>query len=85
MNNPIWILKGFHVQDRQDLQKLSFDTFFRLRVTKAQCIIETEKISEAGILLNYDDDHYKQGYGQFEEVFRALTKESYVSTIYIRP
>ena len=48
--------------------------FFELLVTNAQCIIRTEKYLDAGIILNYDDDDYSQGYAQRKEVFRALTK-----------
>ena len=29
----------------------------------------------AGILLNYDDDDYSQGYSQIKEAFRALRKD----------
>ena len=43
-------------------------------VTTAQCIIGTEKYPDAGILINYDDDYYFQGYAQIKEIFRALTK-----------
>ena len=44
-------------------------------MTYAQCIIGTEKYPDSGILLNYDDDDYNQGYGQIREAFRALTKD----------
>ena len=32
------------------------------------------KYSDSGILLNYNDDDYSQGYGQFKEAFKALTE-----------
>ena len=51
------------------------DTFCRLPVVSAQCIIGTEKYPDAGILLNYDDDDYTQGFSQIKEAFRALTKD----------
>ena len=51
------------------------DTFCRLPVVKAQCIIETEKYPDAGISLNYDDDDYAQGCSQITEAFRVLTKD----------
>ena len=51
------------------------DTFCRLLVTSAQCIIGTEKYPDSGILLNYNDDDYSQGYGQIKEAFKALTKD----------
>ena len=74
MNVPIWIIIGFQKQNRQDSQSLNNDTFCRLPVVSAQCIIGTEKYPDAGILLNYDDDDYSQGY-QIKEAFRALTKD----------
>ena len=52
------------------------DTFYRLPVSSAQCIIGTEKYPDSAILLNYDDDDYSQGYGQIKEAFRALTKDN---------
>ena len=75
MNVPIWIIIGFQQRDRQDSQNLNNDTFCRLPVVSAQCIIGTEKYPDAGILLNYDDDDYSQGYHQINEAFRALTKD----------
>ena len=51
------------------------DTFCRLPVVSAQRIIGTEKYPDAGILLNYDDDDYSQGYHQIKEAFMALTKD----------
>ena len=54
----------------------------RLPVVSAQCVIGSEKNPDAGILLNYDDDDYSQGYAQIKEAFRALTKDS-ILTPYI--
>ena len=75
MNVPIWIIVGFQQRDRQDSQNLINDTFCRLPVVSAVCIIGTEKYPDAGILLNYDDGDYSQGYHQIKEAFRALTKD----------
>ena len=75
MNMPIWIILGFQQRDRQDSQNLNNDTFCRLPVVSAQCIIGTEKYPDAGILLNYDDDDYSQGYHQIKEAFKALAKD----------
>ena len=75
MNVPIWNIIGFQQQDRQDSQNLNNDTFCRLPVVSAQCIIRTEKHPDAGNLLNYDDDDYSQGYHQIGEAFTALTKD----------
>ena len=75
MNVPISIIKGFQQRDRQDSQNLNKDTFCRLPVVSAQCIIGAGKYPDAGILLNYDDDNYSQGYHQIKEAFKALTKD----------
>ena len=62
MNVPIWIIIGFQQTDRKNSQNLINDTFCRLPVVSAQAVIETGKYPDAGILLNYDDDYYSQGY-----------------------
>ena len=82
MNVPIWIFIGFQQQDRQDSQNLNNDTFCRLPVVSAQCVIGAEKYPDASILLNYDDDDYSQGYHQIKQAFKALTKDD-ILTPYI--
>ena len=82
MNVPIWIIIGFQQRDRQNSQNLNNDTFCRLPVVSAQCIIGTEKYPDAGILLSYDDDDYSQGYHQIKEAVKALTKD-YILQPYI--
>ena len=57
-------------------------TFCRLSFTSCQCLIGTKKGLASGILLNYDDDDYSQGYGQIKEDFRALTT-AYILQPYI--
>ena len=52
VNVPIWTIIGFRQQDFQDSQIFNNDTFCRLPVVSAQCIIETEKNPDAGISLN---------------------------------
>ena len=74
MNVPIWINVGFQQRWKQDSQNVSNDTFCRLSVTSAQCIIGTEKNLDGGILINFDKDEYSQGYAQIKEVFSGLTK-----------
>ena len=78
MNVPIWIIRGFERRDRQDSQNLNIDTFCRLPVVNAQFIIGTEKNPDAGILLNFSDDDYSQGYGHIKEAFRALAKNDFL-------
>ena len=75
INVPIWVIIGFQQRTRQNSQNENNDTFYRPPVTSAHCIIGTEKYPDSGILLNYDDDDYNQGYGQTKEAFRALTKD----------
>ena len=75
MNVPIWIIIGFQKRDRQDSQNFNNDTFCRLPVVSAQCIIGTENYPDASILLNYDGDDYSQGNHQIKEAFKALTKD----------
>ena len=75
INIPTWIFVGFQQNNRQYDQNLNNDTFVRLPVTSAQVIIGTERYPDSGILLNYDDDNYSQGYGQIKEAFRALTQD----------
>ena len=76
INVPIWIFVAFQQNDRQNDQNLNNDTFYRPLVTSTQCIIGREKYPDSGILLNYDDDNYSQGYGQIKEAFKALTKDN---------
>ena len=76
INVPIWIYVAFQQNDRQNDLNLNNDTFYRPLVTSAQSIIGTEKYPDSGILLNYNDDDYSQGYGQIKEAFKALTKDN---------
>ena len=78
INVPIWIFVAFQQNDRQNDQNLNNETFYRPLVTSAQCIIGTEKYPDSGILLNYNDDDYSQGYGQIKDAFKALTKDNFL-------
>ena len=75
INIPTWIFVAFQQNDRQHDQNLNNDTFVRLPVISAQVVIGTERYPDSGILLNYDDDDYSQGYGLIKEAFKALTKD----------
>ena len=75
INIPTWLFVAFQQNVRQHDQKLNNDTFVRLPVISAQVVIGTERYPVSGILLNYDDDEYSQGYGQIKEAFKALTKD----------
>ena len=72
---PIWINIGFQQEDEQDSQNLNNDTFCRLPVVSAQCVVGKDRYLDAVILINYDDDDYSQGYRQIKEAFKALTKD----------
>ena len=76
VNVPIWVFVAFQQQGRQHDQTMNNDTFYRLPVSSAQCIIGTEKYPDKATLLIYDDDDYSQGYGQIKEAFKALTKDN---------
>ena len=78
INFPIWIFVVFQQNDRQHDQNLNNDTFVRLPVMSTQVVIGTERYLDSGVLLNYDDDDYSQGYGQLKEAFKALTKDDIV-------
>ena len=68
INVPIWIIIGFQQQDRQNSQNENNDTFYRPSVISTQCIIGTEKYPDSGVLLNYGDDDYNQGYGKSKKL-----------------
>ena len=75
INVPLWIILGFKQSDRQHNQNLNNDTFFGPPVTSAHCVIGTEKYPDSGVLFNYDDDDYSQGYRKIKEAFRALKND----------
>ena len=76
INVPIWIFVAFQQNDRQNDQNLNNDTSHRPLLTSAQSIIGTEKYPDCGIVLNYNDDGYSQGYAQIKEAYKALTKDN---------
>ena len=51
INVPLWIIVGLQQKDREDSQNLNNDTFCRVPVTCAQCIIGTEKYPDGNIKL----------------------------------
>ena len=75
INIPTWVFVAFQQNDIQHDQNLNNDTFVRLLVISAQVIIGTERYPDSGILLNYEDDDYSQGYGEMKEAFEALLKD----------
>ena len=74
-NFPTWIIIRFQQRDGQDSQNLNNATLCRLLDTSAQFVFGTEKYSDAGIIVNYDDDDYGQAYGVIEEALRAFSKD----------
>ena len=75
MNIPICVIIRFQQQDRKDSQNLNNETFCKLPVVSAKCVISTENYPNAGILLNYNDDDYNQGYGEIQQAFKSLVKD----------
>ena len=80
INVSIWIYVVFQQPDRQHGQNLNNDTFYRMPVISAQCIIETEKYPDSAFLLNYNDNDFSQEFAQIKEVFRDLTKDNLLQT-----
>ena len=76
INIPITIFLVFQQNERQHDQNLNNYTFIRIPVKSAQVLIGTERYPDTGILLNYDDDNYSEGYGQIKETFRSPTQDS---------
>ena len=74
VNVFIWIFVIFQRSHRQHDQNLNNDTFYRMPVTSAQCIIGSVKYPDSDNFLNYDDDYYFQGYSEVKEDFRLPTK-----------
>ena len=75
VNVPTWNFVVFQQNDRQHDQNLKKDTFYRLPVTSARCIIETEEYPDSAILLTHDDDHYAQWYAQVKGASTAPTED----------
>ena len=80
INVPIRIHVGFQQNDRQHDQNLKNDTFCRLPIVSAQCIIGNEKYPDVRKLTNYDDDVFSKGYHQIKEAFIAITKDNILQT-----
>ena len=51
MNIPVWVIVGFQQRDRQGSQNLANDTFCRLPITSAQCVISTEKFPDSAFFV----------------------------------
>ena len=56
MNIPISRDIGIQKRVRQDSPDLNSDTFCRLPVVSAQCVLDSEKFADAGISLKNDND-----------------------------
>ena len=72
----------FQQNERQHDQNLKNDTFVKLPVISAQVVIGTKRYPNTGILLNYNDDDYGQGYGQIKEAL--LPKMIYSNHIQLK-
>ena len=77
---PIWSFTVFRQSDKEHDQSLNNDTFFRLPVTSAQCLIGTKRYPHSATFLKYDDDDYSQGNGQTKKALRALTHDNILQT-----
>ena len=77
----MWIFIGFQQRAVKNSQNLKNDTFCRLPVSSCQSIFVSEKCPGRSILLNYVDDDYSRGYGQINEIFRALAKNDILQPV----
>ena len=75
INVPILFFVGFQQMDRQVSQNLNNDIFYGPPVASSHVVIGTERYHDNGLLLDYKDDKYSQGYGQIKEAFKALTQD----------
>ena len=75
INVPIWIIVVFQQKDKEDSQIINNDCFYRPPVTRAQCIIGTEKYTDSAVLFNYVDDDNSQGYSQILQSSRVFTRD----------
>ena len=73
---PIYFFAAFQQNDWQHDQNLNNDTFCRLPIVSAQCIIGNEEYLDTGISLSFKDNEYRQGYPQIKEAFRALRHDN---------
>ena len=80
INVPIWIYVGFQQND----QNLNNDTFCRLPIVSAQCIISNEKYPDTGILLNFNDDDYSQGYHRIKKLSEHVHMITHSKLIYVK-
>ena len=84
-----WVIVGFLKRDTQDSQNQNNDSFYRLPVVKAQCVLGGDKYPDTGVIITYEDHEYSQGNTQFKGVFRASTKDDifqrYITYLDFRP
>ena len=73
---PIYVIVGFMQRDQFNQQHQNNDTFYTPSVVNAQCIIGSEKFSDAGISCNYAIDQCSQAYGEIVSCFRHLARNN---------
>ena len=75
---PIYGFVGSQVRNWLDNQEHDNDLFTRLPLSCVQCIIITGEYTNAGIILNYDDDSFSQNYGKIVSCFEHLTRANFL-------
>ena len=74
IDKPIYVIVGFMQRDHFNQHHRSNNTFCRPSVVNAQCIIEGEKLPDAGTNCNYAVDKYSQAYGEIVSVLDIYLK-----------
>ena len=70
----MYVIVGFMQRGQFNQQHHNKDTFYRLSVVDAQCIIRSEKHPDVGIDCKYALDEYLQAYGEIVRSFGHLGK-----------
>ena len=76
IDRPIYVIVGFMQGDQFNQQHQKNDKLYRPSVAKAQCIVGSEKVPDAGINCNYTIDKNSQAYGEIVCCFRKLAKDN---------
>ena len=63
-------------RDQFNQQHQNSDTFYRPSVVNAQCVVGSDKFTDAGINCNYAIDKFSPAYGEIVSCFRHLAKDN---------
>ena len=75
---PNFVIFGFMQRVQFNQQHQDNDKFYRPSVKNAQCVVASEKSSDAGINCNCAIDKYSQASGEIVSCFRHLAKNNFL-------